>query len=194
MCSLTPDLSYKSNLSGSEDCSVIILYLTANMQLKVSTYRLSQTLHWIEDLSKIYKELNKQTQTTLIIQLKMGYRLLNRDSKSQKSLGRCFTISRRPQISAQTSIPNKTFNNHIQRNNIFCEKIKFKQYQFTKPPLQKILKGKFQLKEVNTPKETQKIDISKQSKPHIHECTHIHTQTNTHNTNNNIKTTGINSH
>lgn len=59
MCSLTPDLSYKSNLSGSEDCSVIILYLTANMQLKVSTYRLSQTLHWIEDLSKIYKELNK---------------------------------------------------------------------------------------------------------------------------------------
>ena len=59
---------------------------------------------------------------------------------------------------------------------------------------EKILKGKFQLKEVNTPKETQKIDISKQSKPHIHECTHIHTQTNTHNTNNNIKTTGINSH
>jgi hypothetical protein len=34
------------------------------------------------------------------------------DSKSQKGLERCLTVSKRPQMPAETTIPRKKFNHH----------------------------------------------------------------------------------
>ena len=49
----------------------------------------------------------------------------------------------------QTTILRKSFNHYQWKNKIFDGKVKFKQYLFANPTLQKGLEGKLQPKKVN---------------------------------------------
>ena len=66
--------------------------------------------------------------------------LLKGDSKSQLGPDRYLTDSKRPQMTAQTTIPRKFFSQDILWQS---------QCRFTNPLLKKVLEGKFQCKEVN---------------------------------------------
>ena len=54
---------------------------------------------------------------------------------------------KRIQMSAETTIPSNTINHQTEKNKIFHDKTKFKQYLSTNPALQKTLEGKLQHKE-----------------------------------------------
>jgi hypothetical protein len=74
-------------------------------------------------------------------------RLLTRDPKSQKTLGRCHTNLKRTQMPAQATITNKITIGR--ENKIFHDKTKFTQYLFMNPALQRI-----KMENTNTRRET----------------------------------------
>jgi hypothetical protein len=78
--------------------------------------------------------------------------LLNRGTKSQKSLDRSHADHKRTQMPAQATMPSKTINID-EETKIFRDKTRFKQYLSTNPALQRILEGKLQHKEGTYTKE-----------------------------------------